>query len=199
MKLKLCSTTRVVRSFHLCWFTLRNWCTLWLNFDPELLSHKDICDEFTFKLRLSRVKQLLVTRPSGKYYIIDGDDGIRAILSLLCEKFKVVNFFVMEEGELTIFAQNITQFFESCFVDVEVGTNYEHRVGSDYEWNLSEGEERDYEWMEGINKEMGRVVGDKCLISRDGKTEGFKIKSFINKLTCEEATFNAKANAITLA
>ena len=68
----------------------------WLNFDPELLSHKDICDEFTSKLGLSRVKQLLIIVPSEKYYIVDGDDGNRAILSLLCEKFKVVNFFVVE-------------------------------------------------------------------------------------------------------
>ena len=64
----------------------------WLNFDPELLSHKDIYDEFTSKLGLSRVKQLLIIVPSEKYYIVDGDDGNRAILSLLCEKFKVVNF-----------------------------------------------------------------------------------------------------------
>jgi len=225
----------------------------WLNFDPELLSHKDICDEFTSKLGLSRVKQLLVTGPSGKYYIVDGDDGIRAILSLLCEKFKVVNFFVVEEGELTVFAQNITQYSESCLVDVEVGTDCEHNAGSNYEWDLSEGEECDYEWMEAISKERGRVVGDRlenfkelqvgmtfkdmkegrqvlnyyalankraltiikgdtkrtrygcdvgcpfrCLISRDGKTEGFKIKTFINKHTCEEAFFNARADTITL-
>jgi len=38
----------------------------------------------------------------------------------------------------------------------------------------------------------------RCLISRDGKTEGFKIKTFINKHTCEEAFFNARADTITL-
>ncbi|KAH0651029.1 hypothetical protein KY284_030941 [Solanum tuberosum] len=173
----------------------------WLNFDLELLSHKNICDEFTSKLGISRVKQLLVTRPSRKYYIVDGDDGIWAILSLLY---------------------------------VEVGTDCEHNVGSDYEWDLSEGGECDYEWTEAISKERGRVVSDRlenfkelqvgmtfkdmkegdtkrtrygcdvgcpfrCLISRDGKTEGFKIKSFINKHTCEEAFFNARADAVTLA
>ena len=81
---------------------------------------------FTFKLGFSQVKQLLVTGPSEKYYIVDGDDGIRAILSLLCEKFKVVNFFVVEEGEFTVVAQNITQYVKSCCVDVEVGTDCEH-------------------------------------------------------------------------
>uniref|UniRef100_M1DCK3 Transposon MuDR mudrA n=1 Tax=Solanum tuberosum TaxID=4113 RepID=M1DCK3_SOLTU len=75
----------------------------------------------------------------------------------------------------------------------------EHSDGSDYEWDLSEGEEYDYEWMEAISKEMGRVVGDRCLISRDGKTEGFKIKTFINNHACEEAFFNARADIVTLA
>jgi len=44
----------------------------------------------------------------------------------------------VEESELTVFSQNITQYFESCFVDVEVGIDCEHSVGSDYEWDLSE-------------------------------------------------------------
>ena len=39
----------------------------------------------------------------------------------------------------------------------------------------------------------------RCLISKDGKTEGFKIKTFINKQTCEEAFFNVRADAVTLA
>ena len=90
------------------------------------MSHKDICDEFTTKLGFSRVKQLLVCGPPEKYYTVDGDYEIRAILSLLCEKFKVVNFFVVEEGEFTVVAQNITQYVESCCVDVEVGTDCEH-------------------------------------------------------------------------
>ena len=225
-----------------------------LNFDSELLSHKDIYDEFTSKLGLSRVKQLLIIVPSEKYYIVDGDDGNRAILSLLCEKFKVVNFFVVEEGEFTVVAQNITQYVESCCVDVEVGTDCEHSPGSVDEWDLSEGEECDLEWMDAISNERGRVVGDRlesfkelqvgmtfkdmkegrqvmnyyalankraltiikgdtkrtrygcdigcpfrCLISKDGKTEGFKIKTFINKHTCEETFFNARADAVTLA
>ncbi|KAH0706388.1 hypothetical protein KY285_010890 [Solanum tuberosum] len=196
----------------------------WLNFDPELLSHKDICDEFTSRLGLSRVKQLLVTGPFGKYYIVDGDDGIRAILSLLCEKFKVVNFFVVEEGELIVFAQNITQYSESCLVDVEVGTDCEHSAGDRLEnfkelqvgmtfKDMKEGRQvlnyyalankRDLTIIKGHTKRTryGCDAGCpfRCLISRDGKTEGFKIKTFINKHTCEETFFNARADTVTLA
>ncbi|KAM3247740.1 hypothetical protein P3L10_009507 [Capsicum annuum] len=64
---------------------IKKWVHSWRHFAPELLSHKDICDEFTLRLGLSQVKQLLVTGPSSKYYIVDGDSGIRVILSLLCD------------------------------------------------------------------------------------------------------------------
>ncbi|KAH0729679.1 hypothetical protein KY289_000867 [Solanum tuberosum] len=96
--------------------------------------------------------------------------------------------------------------------DVEVGTDCEHSAGSDYEWDLSEGEECDYEWMKAISKERGRVVGDRLEnfkelqigmtfkdMKEDGKTERFKIKTFINKHTCEEAFFNSRADTVTLA
>ncbi|XP_016582287.2 uncharacterized protein LOC107879869 [Capsicum annuum] len=39
----------------------------------------------------------------------------------------------------------------------------------------------------------------RCLISKDGKTEGFKIKTLINNHTCEEAFFNPRADSTTLA
>ncbi|KAM3270437.1 hypothetical protein P3S67_028639 [Capsicum chacoense] len=38
-----------------------------------------------------------------------------------------------------------------------------------------------YDWEEGCPF--------KCLISKDGKTEGFKIKTLINNHTCAEAFF----------
>ncbi|KAK4708248.1 hypothetical protein R3W88_029173 [Solanum pinnatisectum] len=190
----------------------------WLNFDPELLSHKDICDEFTSN------------GPSDKYYILDGDDGTRVILSLLYEKFKVGNFFVVEEGELTVFAQNITQYSESCFVDlecyIEVVTDCEHNVRYDCEWDLSEGEECDYEWMEAISKESGRVVGDRLenfkklqvlnyyalankraltIIKGDTKRtrygcdEGFPFRCLISRDGKTEAFFNPIYDSTTLA
>ncbi|KAM3287920.1 hypothetical protein P3S67_021350 [Capsicum chacoense] len=201
----------------------------WCLFDPELLSHKDICDEFTLRLGLSQVKQLLVTGPSGKYYIIDGDSGIRAIISLLCDQFKV-----------TVFTQYIIDHIETDFINVEVVIDCEHNASFSVDFDLSEGEEYDYERLEAISKERGRVVSDRlenynelyvgmtfkdmkegrqainyyalankraltiikadtkrtrygceegcpfrCLISKDGKTEGFKIKTLINNHTCE--------------
>ncbi|PHU11439.1 hypothetical protein BC332_18369 [Capsicum chinense] len=133
----------------------------WRRFDPELLSHKDICDEFTLRLGLSQVKQLLVTGPSGKYYIVDGDSSIRDILSLLCDQFKVINFFVVEEGELTVFTEYITHYTETDFINIEVGTDCEHSASSCVDFDLSEGEEYYYEGLEAISKERGRIVSDR--------------------------------------
>ncbi|XP_055824404.1 uncharacterized protein LOC129892914 [Solanum dulcamara] len=159
-----------------------------------------------------------------------------------------------EEGELTVFAQPITQHTETFSTVVEVGTNCEHSIDSDCEWDLSEGEEYNNEWMEAISKEKRKIVGDRlkkykelqvgisfkdmkegrqvvnfyalankrdltiikcdskrirygceegcpfrCLISRDDKTEGFKIKTLMNKHTCEDAFFNLRADSATLA
>lgn len=109
---------------------------LCLCFDPELLSHKDIGDEFTSQLGLSQVKQLIVTRLFGKYYKIDGDYDIRTILNLLCEL--VINFFVVKEGEQTFFAQYRTHHIKIYFIDVEVGTYCEHSLDSGGEWIVCE-------------------------------------------------------------
>ena len=64
-------------------------------------------------------------------------------LAFYVRNCKVVNFFVVEEGEFTVVAQNITQYVESCCVDVEVGTDCEHSAGSVNEWDLYEGEKCD--------------------------------------------------------
>ncbi|OIT05317.1 hypothetical protein A4A49_65166 [Nicotiana attenuata] len=47
---------------------------MWNRFDPDLLSYKDLCEEFTKELGFIEVKQFLVAGSSGRFYIIDGDD-----------------------------------------------------------------------------------------------------------------------------
>ncbi|WMV39135.1 hypothetical protein MTR67_032520 [Solanum verrucosum] len=80
----------------------------------------------------------------------------------------------------------ISQYFESCFVDVEVGTDCEHWAGSYYEWDLSKGEECDHEWMEAISKEMGRVVGDKLEIFKELQV-GMTFKDMKEGIPCPHA------------
>ncbi|KAG5583324.1 hypothetical protein H5410_053951 [Solanum commersonii] len=52
-------------------------------YDPDLLSYIDICEEFHEKLGFSKVQQLLLKGPFGKYYLIEGDSGIRTIQTIL--------------------------------------------------------------------------------------------------------------------
>lgn len=130
---------------------------LWTSFDPDLLCYKDICDEFTSRLGFVKVKQLLVVGPSGKYYLVEGDESIRALLCLLYNKFKVLNFLVIDESKSTVFAPHIINHIETYHVDVEVGTDCEHSLGSGGECEPSDGREYNFDEMEGISYERRRL------------------------------------------
>ncbi|KAG5619470.1 hypothetical protein H5410_019294, partial [Solanum commersonii] len=77
------------------------------------------------------VQQLIVTVPSGNYYEIDGDNGIRQLLYLVPEEFKVLNIYVVDEGEELIEVHNISQHSESYVETTEVRTDGESDNESD--------------------------------------------------------------------
>lgn len=56
--------------------------------DMDLLSYIDICLESTENFGFREVKQLLVTGPSGRYYLVEDDSSIRTLQSPLSSKFK---------------------------------------------------------------------------------------------------------------
>jgi len=85
-----------------------------------LLSYKDLCEEFKEELGYFKVKQLLVAGPSGRYYIVEGDDGIRALQCLICHEFKNTDLFVVDDTDLTVDTHNILHHLERYHVDVEV-------------------------------------------------------------------------------
>lgn len=110
----------------------------------KLCVFKTICQDFTKELGFNEVKQILVVGPSGRYYIIDGDDGIRSLQFLICGQFKSINYFVVDESYLTVFTQNILHRTETYDVDVDVASDYENSLGeyefdeSDIEYNSKE-------------------------------------------------------------
>ncbi|PHU22475.1 hypothetical protein BC332_07582 [Capsicum chinense] len=65
------------------------------------------------------------------------------------------------EGELTVFTQYIIHHTEIDFVNVEVGTDCQYSAGSCVDFDTSEGEKYDYEGLEAISKERGRIVSDR--------------------------------------
>ncbi|WMV19855.1 hypothetical protein MTR67_013240 [Solanum verrucosum] len=102
----------------------------WTGYDPDLLSFIDIVNEYNSKFGYLGVQQLIVTVPSGNYYKIDGDNGIRQLMYLVSEEFKVLNIYVVDEGEELLEVHNISQHSESYVATTEVGTT---EVGTDGE------------------------------------------------------------------
>ncbi|MCE3216637.1 hypothetical protein HAX54_007275, partial [Datura stramonium] len=85
---------------------------------------RDIVSEYTTRFEFVGVQQLIVTDPSGRYYEIDGDVGIRLLLSLVSEEFFIINIFVVDYCELCVPVPNIVQHTKSFFsVVAEVGTD----------------------------------------------------------------------------
>ena len=98
----------------------------WHEFDPDLLSYKDLCEEFNKELGYFKVKQLLVVGPSGRYYIVEGDDGIQTLQCLVFYEFKNIDLFVVDDTNLTVDTLNILYHLERYHVDVEVASDNEH-------------------------------------------------------------------------
>ncbi|OIT20629.1 hypothetical protein A4A49_55005 [Nicotiana attenuata] len=131
---------------------------MWAGFDSKLMLFRNICQEFTSKLGFSGVKQLLVTCPSSRYYIVENDDDIRALQCLLCQKFKEIHFFAVDKFDLTVHALDIKYHTKTYGVDVEVVSDCEHSIGS-YDFSESD-HDYDCEYLESINMQKKRVVID---------------------------------------
>lgn len=93
----------------------KKWVHTWPGYDSDLLSFIDIINEFTTKLQFVGIQQLIVTGPSGKFYEIEGDAGIRKLLSLISEEYCIINIYAVDECELHVDVPSIVQHTESFF------------------------------------------------------------------------------------
>ncbi|WMV33215.1 hypothetical protein MTR67_026600 [Solanum verrucosum] len=80
----------------------------WTSYDPNLLSFIDIANEYTSKFGYLGVQQLMLLFPL-----------------LVSEEFKVLNIYVVDQGEESLEDHNISQHFESYVPTIDVGTNCE--------------------------------------------------------------------------
>ncbi|KAG5582590.1 hypothetical protein H5410_053217 [Solanum commersonii] len=108
----------------------------------NLLDYDKIVEEYTKNLGFVLVKQILVKGHSGKFYFLEGSEGIKILQCLLNEQFKVVNFFAVDDFEETVFAPNIIHHSEAYLVECEYGTDAETESdddqSSDDEYNFDE-------------------------------------------------------------
>ncbi|XP_069152409.1 uncharacterized protein [Solanum lycopersicum] len=106
---------------------------VWKEYDPDLLSYIDICEKFHEKLGFSKVQQLLLKGPSGRYYLIEGDSGIRTIQTAMSIKSGVLELFVVDEGDDVVPAIDISHNDEPYLVTVDVATEGESSQEEDDE------------------------------------------------------------------
>ncbi|PHT69769.1 hypothetical protein T459_24873 [Capsicum annuum] len=149
------------------------------------------------ELRNQVVKQLLVAGPNGKYILLEDDSGIRTLQSILSRQFKVLQLFVVDEGEASVVTPNIFLVNQSILnkVDVEIATDVKSEEEEDNNVPLLS----DYD-----SEELLRYVCDvgcpfECLISEDKKSQGFKIKTLNTNHTCLIPSKNRRATQDALA
>ncbi|MCD9641574.1 hypothetical protein HAX54_027802 [Datura stramonium] len=96
------------------------------------------------------------------YYIIDGDEGIRALQCLICYEFKTIDLSIVDEIDLTIHTNNILHHLKIYHVDVEIASDNEH-ILRDYDFDIDASFDLEYdkEGLEVISNQRRKVVTDK--------------------------------------
>ncbi|XP_019244310.1 PREDICTED: uncharacterized protein LOC109224180 [Nicotiana attenuata] len=92
-------------------------------YNSDQLSYNYLVNEFTSKLGFIGVQQVIVNGPSGRYYEIESDQGVRSLLSLVSDQFNVIDFFAVDECELSINVHNIVQHIESNTSELDATTD----------------------------------------------------------------------------
>ncbi|KAG5587334.1 hypothetical protein H5410_047768, partial [Solanum commersonii] len=147
----------------------------WEGYDFDLLSYIDITNEYINILGYVGVQQLIVSVPSEKYYEIEGDEGIRTLLSFVNDKFNVINLFVVEDSELDVDVENITKMLEIVIVIDDVSTD----CTSDGTENNSDTSNDNYDYnseeLKVLAQEKRRVIdGSLCVYKNLHKSMTFK-------------------------
>ncbi|KAK6786010.1 hypothetical protein RDI58_014535 [Solanum bulbocastanum] len=75
--------------------------TYWKGYDPDLISF-DLVNEYINKLGFVGVQELIVLAPTGKYFEIIDDEGVRTLTSFISTEYKSIHLFATEDCELSI-------------------------------------------------------------------------------------------------
>ncbi|KAK4726916.1 hypothetical protein R3W88_031833 [Solanum pinnatisectum] len=102
------------------------WVHYWKGYDPDLLSFIDLVNEYTDKLGFVGVQELIVLAPTGKYFEIIGNEGVRTLTSFISIDYKSINLFATEDCELSVDVPDIVMHNGSFLLSqiVNEGTNY---------------------------------------------------------------------------
>ncbi|KAK6777863.1 hypothetical protein RDI58_024581 [Solanum bulbocastanum] len=76
--------------------------TYWKGYEPDLIPFIDLVNEYINKLRFVGVQELIVLAPSGKYFEIIDDEGVRTLTSFISTEYKSIHLFATEDCELSV-------------------------------------------------------------------------------------------------
>ncbi|KAH0737097.1 hypothetical protein KY290_035802 [Solanum tuberosum] len=76
--------------------------TYWKGYDPDLISFIDLVNEYINKLGFVGVQELIVLAPTGKYFEIIGDEGVKTLTSFISTEYKSIHLFATEDCELSV-------------------------------------------------------------------------------------------------
>ncbi|WMV47088.1 hypothetical protein MTR67_040473 [Solanum verrucosum] len=76
--------------------------TFWKGYDPDLISFIDLVNEYINKLGFVGVQELIVLAPTGKYFEIIGDEGVKTLTSFISTEYKSIHLFATEDCELSV-------------------------------------------------------------------------------------------------
>ncbi|WMV19820.1 hypothetical protein MTR67_013205 [Solanum verrucosum] len=71
-------------------------------YDPDLISFIDLVNEYINKLGFIGVQELIVLTPTGKYFEIIGDEGVRTLTFFISTEYKFIHLFATEDCELSV-------------------------------------------------------------------------------------------------
>ncbi|KAK6773858.1 hypothetical protein RDI58_029097 [Solanum bulbocastanum] len=80
----------------------KGWVHYWKGYDPDLISFIDLVNEYTDKLGFVGVQELIVLAPTGKYFEIIGDEGVRTLTYFISTDYKSIHLFATEDCELSV-------------------------------------------------------------------------------------------------
>ncbi|XP_075080398.1 uncharacterized protein LOC142165909 [Nicotiana tabacum] len=112
-------------------------------YEVDHLSYIDLCKEYTEVIGFVEVQQLIFIDPSGRYFLLDGDEGIRKIQALINDGFTDVQLFGVDLLDDTLNVPVFTQFTAANSVLVAIASECDSSEDDTYIENVNSGYDSD--------------------------------------------------------
>ncbi|XP_019231640.1 PREDICTED: uncharacterized protein LOC109212442 [Nicotiana attenuata] len=201
-------------------------------YEVDRLSYIDLCKDYTEVIGYVKIQQLIFLDPSGRYFLLDGDGGIKKIQALINDGF--TNYTAAIDSVPVVVASNCDSTEDDTDIE-SVDSDYDSDALGLFERQkkcevtnnldryktLEKGmtfkdlaEAKEVIGYYAVSNKRGLKVDKsdkrrlrykcqigcpfKCLISKDGKDQGVKIKTWRDEHDCGEVFENKRATPVAL-